>query len=219
MQTVLGRLQALLADLYDVDPGCEVGDFVTSDRNCLPHPVRASLTDEHLLVACDAEAVSISLFIDARVLARLGERDPFVRLDGRNLGDCWTALEGVSHFLCVAWNARHDRGVSVLELEMQAEIDKFVVTALLLGRQGCQRFPAELHRLLFVSARVDPQLAGARAGLYRLASRRAAQFCRRVERSMQQAVASRLPAALGIELKRFYRLPDRAKFEYIAQLG
>ena len=55
--------------------------------------------------------------------------------------DYWTALEGVSHFVYFAWNAGYDKPVSILELEMQAEIDKYIATFTLLRRQSPQRFP------------------------------------------------------------------------------
>ncbi len=47
----------------------------------------------------------------------------------------WTALEGVSHFVYLAWNAGHDKPVSLLELEMQAEVDKYVGSYWLMRRQ------------------------------------------------------------------------------------
>ena len=53
---------------------------------------------------------------------------------------------------------------------MQAEIDKYVSTCWLLRRQWPQRFPAELHPLLFERTRIDAALAGERAGLYRTAT-------------------------------------------------
>ena len=85
-----------------------------------------------------------------------------VSLNEENVADYWTALEGVSHFLYFAWNAGHDKTVSLLELELQAEIDKYVASYLLLKRQFPDRFPAELMRLLFERTRIDPQLANGR---------------------------------------------------------
>src|SRR5437762_13493477 len=87
----------------------------------------------------------------------LAPEDPLRRLHAGNLADCWTALEGVSHFLYLAWNAGHDRPVSLLELEMQAEVDKYVVSYWLLRRQFPPRLPAQLPRMLFQRTRIDPR--------------------------------------------------------------
>ena len=81
-----------------------------------------------------------------------------------------------------------------------------------------ERFPVELHPLLFRSAQVDPGLAGARAGLYRAASDYAARFCRQVERRLRRHGRREAWHAEGEPvLRRFYRLPGRGKFEFIAQ--
>ena len=217
---LLRRLQDLLADIYDVPVECDVRDFVTTDRSVLPEAVREGGTDEQLLVQPDRGELAMALFLDAALLERLEAADPLAALHGRNLGDFWTALEGVSHFVCVAWNARHDRDVSVLELEMQAEIDKYVASCWLLRRQSPQRFPSELHSLLFERTRVDPELAGERAGLYRAATRYAARFCRDVERRLRRDGGRDATLAVAEPvLRRFYRLPERSKVEFIGQAG
>ena len=165
----LERLETLLTGIYDLDTGCRVEDFLVTDRQALPGECREAPGDEQLFVnAVDGE-LCMSLYLDPAVLERLERHDPSDGLDADNLADCWTALEGVSHFLCVAHNAGHDRPVSRLALEMQAEIDKYVASFALLRRHEPHRFPAELHTLLFRRAQVDPRLAAGHESLYRRA--------------------------------------------------
>lgn len=217
---LLRQLQELLAGIYDVPMDCDVRHFVTCDRRLLPEALRDGGTDEQLLVQPGRGELAMALFLDPALLERLEAADPVAALHGENLGDFWTALEGVSHFVCVAWNACHDRDVSVLELEMQAEIDKYVGSCWLLQRQSPGRFPSELHRLLFERTRIDPALAGERAGLYRIATQYAARFCRGVERRLREA-SRRAVVRAGVEtdLRRFYRMPQGRKCEFIGQLG
>lgn len=211
---VLQPLQDLLAGIYDLPTGYRVHDFLFTERERLPSPARESGTDEQVLVLDQDGAAAVGLFLDARLLERLASANPLETLNGDNLADYWTALEGVSHFLYLAWNAGHDRGVTLLELELQAEIDKYVASWWLLRQQDPGRYPAELHHLLFERAHVDARLAGERAGLYRDANHYAARFCRRLERQFI-AQAALVGAETLAELRRFYRLSRERKMTHI----
>ena len=211
---VLEQLETLLTGIYDLDIGCRVGDFLVTDRALLPGECRDAPGDEQLFVAADGDELRVSLYLDAGVLERLERHDPSDALDAENLADCWTALEGVSHFLCVAHNAGHDRPVSRLALEMQAEIDKYVASFALLRMQEPHRFPAELHTLLFRRARVDPALAAGRDSLYRRASRQASRFCARLEPKLR-ALCRREDDGWLAHLRQFYRLSDLGKLRHI----
>jgi hypothetical protein len=210
----LERLEALLTGIYDLHTGCRVADFLVTDRQQLPDGCREVPGDEQLFVAAEGDELCLSLYLDAGVLERLERHDPSDALDAGNLADCWTALEGISHFLCVAHNAGHDRPVSRLALELQGEIDKYVGSFALLRRLEPRRFPAELHALLFRRARVEPALAGPHEPLYRRASQQAARFCARLEPRLR-ALCRRDDGAWLDDMRRFYRLSDLAKLRHI----
>jgi len=210
----LDRLEALLTGIYDLDTGCRVEDFLVTDRAQLPGECRDAPGDEQLFVAAAGDELCLSLYLDAALLERLDRHDPSDALDADNLADCWTALEGISHFLCVAHNANHDRPVSRLALEMQAEIDKYVACIVLMRRNEPSRFPAELHALLFRRARVNPALAAGHESLYRRASREAARFCARLEPALR-ALCRREDDGWLAHLRQFYRLSDLGKLRHI----
>jgi hypothetical protein len=216
---ILKRLQDLIGDIYDVSISHDVYDFLVTDRARLPAAARhRGPTDEELIVAQPEEGVSgdiaMSLYLDPQLLERLDRADPMERLHDGNVADYWTALEGVSHFLYLAWNAGHDKPVSLLELEMQAEVDKYVGSYWLMRRQFPDRFPAELLRLLFERTRIDSRLAGGREDMYREASRYAQKFCRRLEQSLRDA-QGRSQVEVLAELRRFYRLTNARKLAHI----
>jgi hypothetical protein len=210
---LLRRLQHLFGGIYDVRSGHDVDDFLVTDPAHLPAAARATGADEQVIVAEEPDSVRIAVYLDAALLARLQRADPMARLDGQNLADYWAVVEGVSHFVCLAWNARHDKQVSLEELELQAEIDKYIGSYWLLRRQLPHRFPVELPRLLFDRTRVDPALAGERTPLYRAASRHAEKFCRALERTLRDARRSR--RELLAELRRFDRLTHARKVAHI----
>ena len=211
---VLQQMQDLLANIYDLPTEYRVYDFLFTERERLPHAVRESDTDEQVLVLEQGDSASVGLFLDPRLLQRLAAANPVETLHGGNLADYWTALEGVSHFLYLAWNAGYNRGVTLLELELQAEIDKYVASWWLLREQDPGRYPAELHHLLFERAHVDMRLAGERAELYRAANQYAARFCRRLERLLS-VQAARVRGETLAELRRFYRLSRERKMTHI----
>jgi hypothetical protein len=185
-----------------------------TDRVRLAHCDVARASDEQLIVAEDGDTLTMAVYIDAAVLARLAQCDPFTQLTHDNLADYLTAAEGVSHFVYVAWNAGHDKPVTLLELELQAEVDKYVLGVWLLRQQGAGRFPRELHRALFERARVDSLAAAERAGLYRTASNYAARFCRHVAGNLARETRGATRELLA-ELRRFYRWGNARKVAYI----
>jgi hypothetical protein len=219
MTTAVGRLESLLTSIYDLHVECRVADFLVTDRQALPGECRDAPGDEQLFVTAAGDELCMSLYLDPRLLERLERRDPHEALDQGNVADCWTALEGVSHFLCVAHHAEHDRSVSRLTLELQAEIDKYVVSFLLLRRNDPGRFPAELHALLFRRTRIDPALAAGREPLYRRASRYAARFCSRLEPGLRALCRREDGGAWLADLRRFYRLSDAGKLRHIERLA
>ncbi len=211
---VLRALQDLLAGIYDVPLAHDVYDFLVTDPAWLARTDCETASEEQLLVARDGDGMAISLYLDPAVLARLAATDPLLHLTAGNLADCWTALEGVSHFHYLAFHAGHDHEVSRLELETQAEVDKYVATLWLLRRQDPARFPRELHRILFARTQVDPNLPPQRAAIYRRASHYAARFCRRMERGLARPQDAAHHDSVA-ELRRFYRFGETRKVAHI----
>ncbi len=146
------------------------------------------------------------------MLTRLDSGTPLTELNLAQLEDFWTALEGVSHFMYLAWNAKHDRGVRGVELELQAEVDKYVLTTHLAAAQLAAGLP-DIHALLFEHTGLVPGMSAALGQRYRDASRSAAIYCRSLARRFTV-----LPhPELVRELRRFYRLDHPAKLRFIEQ--
>lgn len=220
---LLQRLQSRIAEAYDLQIGDDVREFVITDPALLPMDARPVDAGEQLLVESGGNDAScgVALYLDPLVLQRLEHNDPTRALHAGNVADYLTVLEGVSHFVCVAWHAQHDRDVSLLALELQAEVDKYVATFTLLAEQCPGRFPAGLHDLLFTRCRVVSTLAGDREALYRRASEHAARYCRALERRLRRDRDGRCAWSreLCAELKRWYRLPESRKLERAAASG
>lgn len=215
-QPALGALQTLLHDVYDVATPHAVQEFLITDAQVAERlqgeGVRAS--PERLLLHSDGEVLDIALYLEHEVLERFSQGDPVNALAPGQLADFCTVLEGISHFVYVTWNAGFDRPVTLLELEMQAEVDKFVAATLLFRRQGA-RLPA-LHRVLFELGGFDAALAPAERRRYETASALAGRYCRRLEGYFLERGD---PTPLLRELRRFWRMPQRAKIRHIHALA
>ena len=115
---------------------------------------------------------------------------------------------------------RHDKPVSLLELEMQAEVDKYVASHLLLRRQCPGHFPLELRRVLFrAGAPGSAPERRARAPVPRGEPLRGALLPTSGE---HRAGAHAAGSAAGVadrevlaELRRFYRLTHARKRAHI----
>jgi hypothetical protein len=214
---MLRPLQRLLETIYDAPSGHDVQDFLVTERRHLPSERRAHAADEEVVVVEEDNHGYLMVYIDHALLERLRQRDPLSALNGGNIADFWVALEGVSHFSCLMWNAGHERGVSLLDLELQAELDKYIASFWLLRRQYPKHMPRELHHLLFVRTRVDPQLSPARQQLYATATQYAARFCTALQSSLFSNRSTQRRGAIAA-LRRFYRLSSSGKLRYIDAL-
>lgn len=213
---LLRELQGMLAGLYDAPAQHDVHDFLITDpvqAAALQGAARAPATDEQLLLVEDEEGVELSLYVDRAVLERLLEHCPLRALGDANLADYCTALEGVSHFHYLVWSAVRERHVSLLELELQAEVDKYASALRLLLAQRAGRFPEELYGRLFEGVSFLPTLAPEERARYEEAHRYAARFCRRLEERFLRRRQAR-PEAMVAELRSFYRLGRHAKLRH-----
>lgn len=213
--SVLGRLQRGLEQLYRIETRLDVEAFVVDeaerDRALEKTAGPARRPREQLLVSQDShEELSLALFLDADALANLERHDPAVKLGEHNFSDFCLAVEGVSHFIYVAVCAASERPVTALELELQAEVDKFVSCLLLLGA----RDSVPLRERLFDETQLAPDLDAVERERYAIANDQARAYAGALDR--RYLSDGRLPDMLA-ELRRFYRLGLQDKLGHIAK--
>lgn len=207
----LSRVQRGLESLYRVDTGACVEDFVIG-HDLRDEVVAGRRPREQLLVCEDGGEMSLALFIDPAALDNLATHDPARRLGDHNLGDFLLAIEGVSHFIYAVCCARAERPVTQLELELQAEVDKYVTCLLTTDPEAATS--SALRRRLFSECEYEPDLDADEHDRYRAANDNALRYATYLE---QTFVAPRkIPEMLG-ELRRFYRQGLAAKLSTIAR--
>jgi len=208
---LLLEVQRGLESLYALEPEAPVTDFVIPPAEAAEYPGGGSRT----LVSESAEGLSVGLVLDGAVCADLARSDPRARLHGGNLGSFCALTEEVSHFLLLLFRARWERPVSQLELELQAEVDKYLTVVFFVSLQNEGAVSTRLRTLLFRRYRLREGLSPEGERRYRAASGLAERYCAWLESSFLKR--PRL-ADLTREARRFYRLGQREKLEAIAEL-
>lgn len=214
MPAVLRALQGGLESMYRVETDLDVCDFLVGgdERDAL---AVERTPREQLLIRRDDDGLQLGLFVDERTLENLAMRDPRRRLDAQNLQDFLLAIEGVSHFVYLVHRARQERPVSAVELELQAEVDKYLVSLLVSWNQNGEP-PADLRERLFANIRFAGDLSREERERYELANSAADEYASSLE---QRFVRTRAVDDMLGEVRRFYRKGLAEKLEYISQLA
>jgi hypothetical protein len=131
-----------------------------------------------------------------------------VPAEAANDHDGWLQLaEGVSHFVYVANRARQELPATQLELELQAEVDKFVL--LVLEQAPWHHGEAfEVHTRLYERVRYLHEAGTELGDRYRTANDLAARFVRRL--------MTRRGDCTHATLRRFYRAGQAEKIRLVA---
>ena len=210
----LAFLQGELHAIYGVEAP-RVGGFLV-DRQVALAAGRAPQAPEELLVLEEGDELSLGLFLDEAVLDAAARADPHHRrpkLVARALlARLVCAAEGVSHFVYLASRAAAGRPVSLLELEVQAEVDKFALLLLHLWRRGLRRTSPTLRARLFERVGYHGHLAADEVARYREANRLGGGYARWLEgRFVDDADIE----GLLRELRQSYRRSGGDKLEYL----
>jgi hypothetical protein len=210
---VLDRIQEHLEAIYGVRCEYRARDFLV-DFETAKALGGTGRNREELLVSHDGEHLDLALYLEPEMLKRVTsfEAAPNSALDDELGGFC-EVTEGVSHFLYLTQTAQLERTVSLLELEAQAEVDKFAICLLMRwGRDGAG-WATSLMGRLFQRVRFNEQLSADERWRYVEANRLAKTYVARLMGLVRDGQLERL---LG-ELRHAYRLGAEAKLQYFSR--
>lgn len=210
---MLGRVQRGLERLYRLDPEPEVGRFVIGQQERDAADL-ARNPREQLLLREDQEGLAIGLYLAPGLVDLLAGRGAAQLVRGRRFGDFMMLIEGVSHFVYVAFKAGKNHQLSALELELQAEVDKYVTC--LLSTEHSQSSSAFLRQRLFKDVVYEHDLDVEEQERYRVANHNALRYSESLERRF---VANHRISDMLAELRRFYRMSLPKKLQHIRDAG
>lgn len=202
-RSTLRRTQRHLEAIYAVEAP-DVLDFVVDADTAEVLAPGARLGREAVLVREVEGEAAVAVFVAPEVVEAVAALSPGDAVE-HALDEWAVVVEAVSHFLLLVRRAGRDEQVSLLELETQAEVDKFVTARLVGGREIGGR-DARLCGRLFGRATLAADLSGDEAERYIAAGRLAEPYCRGLDR------LPHVDAVLG-ELRSFYRMSGHARME------
>ncbi len=174
---VLAQIQFRLQSYYGLEQDPDVREYVRFEGQ-----------RETLFVREGEDALEVSLVL------------PNLSHAGLTLGELHSDsglqfIEGVSHFLYLVERARTELPVTQLELELQAEVDKFVFLSL--GEPESRR-PSRLCQHLYEQVQYLHPAGSELGDRYRTANSLAARFVARLKADLASEPVKR-------QLRRFYR--------------
>ena len=206
----LKTLQKSLQQRYDVSVPYCVSQLVSHNTDYIESSTGSSPdTPEMLLFRQSGDNLDITLFLDAVLLDDLEEEHHRFHLSGERFDNSCIVLEGVSHFLYLTWNAHHDRQVRLIDIELQAEVDKFIYATLDTdNNESTDRLIKRLYCDVSYRSGLSPVLKHR----YEKANALAKLYCDWLSNNFSLQTPTR---ELSAELARFYRLNGDAKQSHI----
>jgi hypothetical protein len=203
---LLTKLQGALEALYRIEAPAPVSDFAIGRRDLLEALGPESSGEDRrevLLVRHEGESTALGLYVAEEVVH---STERFFSGAFSNLDQACVAIEGVSHFVYFTYvSAAHERPVSQIELELQAEVDKYLLLRL------CAPLP-RLLEVLFERFELASHVSPHEGERYCVANERARRYARWLERKIRAGDAAE---ALD-DARRLYRKPFAEKLDHIA---
>lgn len=210
---MVGQVQEHLEAIYAIESELRASEFLV-DGEAAKALGGTGRSGEELLVRQEGDELELALYLDPKLLARLQryEGAPTPMIVERELDSYCQVAEGVSHFLYLTHTAQQERRVSLLELEAQAEIDKFATCVLHGWKRGVAWAELLLARI-FERVRYLSTLTAQERWRYEEANRLSHQYCRRLLKHVANGQLERFLS----DLRYCYRLGAEAKLRHLAQ--
>ena len=185
-RTLASKVQEALERVYQLDRVAHVEEFVRSAEN----------GGRESLVLRQAEDGAIEVGLQLPRLQVEAKLDALCQI-----------IEGVSHFVYFVERARLQREATQLELELQAEVDKWVVLAASMHSFDKRR-SVSLRTRLYEGVSFRDEAESEAGERYRVANDVAHRFVRRLERDYVERARY---ADMHAELRRFFRVGQEEK--------
>lgn len=216
-RTLISNIQNQLESLYGICLTQRVEDYLINREeifNYIPKKKNTKIPKELFLVRRkNGSLIEVALFLDSKLIQNLKENDPYASLNKKNLSDFCIMIEGVSHFVYFLWKTYNDRPITQLEMELQAEIDKFLMLFFYLRSAEEPVFQPEMFEILFEDFNTHKNLSGEAKERYLTASSLASRYCHSFQKRFKNSEDIK---SIIDEIRQFYNFSQEQKIQHIS---
>ena len=208
----LDALQYKLETIYEFQVEQRIDDYLTTDQKFVAEITRSEgSAREQVLLRQEGNDYWLSLYLDEQVFNSFSHPSVPKAMCHQQAGDFCLAVEGVSHFLYLCWNVNYEREVTKLELELQAEVDKYLMLL-----EFATTDSGLVHPWLFDNWKLEEGLNDEEQARYEKANRYASKYCKGLQ---QRYTGIGQTNEMLRELRRFYRKTQKQKLHMIDSLN
>jgi hypothetical protein len=211
-------LQDQFETIYHVTQELSIEDFLIN-QDTLTHlkekqpPFQSSSHQKGLMLLLpEGDELQVALYIHDQVINNLRIYNPLLGLHEKNIHDFCIMVEEVSHFLYTTWKARQDMQITRLEIELQGEVDKFILCTFYASNSQLRPDRLPLKELLFETFRFEEDLPQEWIQRYTIASKLARNYCHFLENHF---IKKNLLPQMIEEIRQFYRFSQTEKISHI----
>lgn len=211
---LIKTIQQQLESLYGIRTGASAADYLISKNDLstlMPDTMADNLPKELFLVNPEPhdDTIEVALYLAEDLCVNLQTHDPMQTLSTENISDFCTLIEGVSHFVYYLHKASLEYSITQLEMELQAEIDKFLLLSLL--THSNQKDNEMIMDLLFEDYLLHDHLTDDQKIRYNTATELARKYCFQVSQNIK---TEGLPLTLK-KVRKFYPMTQEQKIRSI----
>ena len=156
MKKIVQKIEQSLCDFYNLKPDESAKDFLLdekiTDKAFLEFITRKGIDPQRaatLFQLDDDGFLDINIFFSKKLKNSLEENCPLEELSLKNIDAFCALAEEISHFHFIIDHCHRDEPFSLLELEWQGEIDRFLSCVFLLQEQSGSSHYRQLFSLFF----------------------------------------------------------------------
>lgn len=210
---LLNQVQNQLETIYGIGLAERAEEFLINKNEARDLMPQTEIPKELFLARKPSnETVEVALFLDTNLLENLNRNDPFISINENNLNDFCVLIEGISHFVYFLWKSHNQHSITQLEMEIQAEIDKYLMLLFYSQTNDKSNTMTQVFDKLFANFTLIEMFAYGHRAQPNTALDLAMRYCHRLQNKWRNKNDF---SEIINEIRRFYNFSHEEKIRHI----